>query len=272
MVLEQYSMPQAAGRERHREQQVIQTDSGAWGLDLAEVHPLWTVGEQYWQLLQRSTRGLAATTGKCSVGLGALQQRVQGFTDIAAAIDDWLRTWAPSIHEIPCRAMMVTSFMSAARRELGGLSDAVSPIHESARSAATALSAAVEQFVGSPGFVTAATREVRQLLARGRLGEAYTLAAWAASKRRDSDPLAGWADVLKPVPARSGGLATGRSRQREENWLRRHAHEHEGEWVALLGDRLVAAGARLAEVRESVSAAGHEADVLLHFIPEEPNA
>ncbi len=56
-------------------------------------------------------------------------------------------------------------------------------------------------------------------------------------------------------------------------WLREHAHEYRGQWVALAGDRLVARGANEAEVWAAAEAAGLGADqVLLHYIAgaEEP--
>ncbi len=56
-------------------------------------------------------------------------------------------------------------------------------------------------------------------------------------------------------------------------WLREHAHEYRGQWVALAGDHLVARGANEAEVWAAAEAAGFSPDqVLLHYIagPEEP--
>jgi hypothetical protein len=56
-------------------------------------------------------------------------------------------------------------------------------------------------------------------------------------------------------------------------WLREHAHEYPGEWVALLGDRLIAHGPDRAAVRAAHQAAGLDAgQVLLHRIaaPDEP--
>ncbi len=51
------------------------------------------------------------------------------------------------------------------------------------------------------------------------------------------------------------------------NWLREHAHEYRGQWVALAGDRLVAHGPDRAEVRAAQHAAGWEnSQVLLHRI------
>ena len=50
-------------------------------------------------------------------------------------------------------------------------------------------------------------------------------------------------------------------------WLREHAHEYRGQWVALAGDRLVAHGSERELVRAAHEAAGLDASqVLLHRI------
>lgn len=50
-------------------------------------------------------------------------------------------------------------------------------------------------------------------------------------------------------------------------WLREHAHEYRGQWVALAGDRLVAHGSERAAVRAAHEAEGLDASqVLLHRI------
>jgi hypothetical protein len=51
-------------------------------------------------------------------------------------------------------------------------------------------------------------------------------------------------------------------------WLREHAHEYRGQWVALAGDRLIAHGSERELVRAVHEAAGLDASqVLLHRIP-----
>ncbi len=51
-------------------------------------------------------------------------------------------------------------------------------------------------------------------------------------------------------------------------WLREHAHEYRGQWVALAGDRLVAHGSEREVVRAAHEAVGLDASqVLLHRIP-----
>jgi hypothetical protein len=50
-------------------------------------------------------------------------------------------------------------------------------------------------------------------------------------------------------------------------WLREHAREYRGQWVALAGDRLVAHGSNEAEVWAAAEAVGLIADrVLIHYI------
>lgn len=52
------------------------------------------------------------------------------------------------------------------------------------------------------------------------------------------------------------------------NWLREHAHEYRGQWVALAGDRLVAHGSEREVVRAAHEAEGLDpSQVLLHRVP-----
>jgi hypothetical protein len=59
------------------------------------------------------------------------------------------------------------------------------------------------------------------------------------------------------------------SRTREFEWLRVHAPEHAGKYVALEGDRLVAEGDSVTSVMEQARAKGVGLP-LVHYISEEP--
>jgi len=115
----------------------------------------------------------------------------------------------------------------------------------------------------------AVSHAIQRLLEQGRIHQARATLVWALSNRPESEVLARWRRVLAPARARLTGQATGRSRQREQAWLREHAPEYQGQWVALDGDRLLAAGSKLAEVRERARATGRLAQALLHFVPAE---
>ena len=84
----------------------------------------------------------------------------------------------------------------------------------------------------------------------------------------------------KPLPARTKPPRDKRlpnapwpEGQLSMDWLREHAHEYPGQWLALAGDRLVAHAPDRAAVRAAAEAAGLSADqVLLHRVaaPDEP--
>ena len=74
----------------------------------------------------------------------------------------------------------------------------------------------------------------------------------------DSPSVRHFARVLAPPVVRVIPGATGRVRDREDAWLREHAREYPGCWLAVLEDRLIGAdpslGALLAKVRQTPGA------------------
>ncbi len=60
-----------------------------------------------------------------------------------------------------------------------------------------------------------------------------------------------------------------KDRSREYEWLKEHAREYAGQWVALEGDRLIAHGANAAEVFAAADASGVERPFLLRV--EDPD-
>ncbi|MBI1765787.1 MAG: hypothetical protein HYR56_30655 [Acidobacteria bacterium] len=62
-----------------------------------------------------------------------------------------------------------------------------------------------------------------------------------------------------------------KDRTRELQWLAAHQHEYAGQWVALAGDRLIAASPNRLEISAAIKAAGVELP-LIHRIaaPDEP--
>jgi hypothetical protein len=109
-------------------------------------------------------------------------------------------------------------------------------------------------------------QEIRTLLEQGRVRDAYILATWASENGLESRSIARWVDILKPRPTRSASSATGRRRNKEEDWLRRHGHDYKGQWVALLGDRLIASSPDFSVVKETISTEICHGDILLHFV------
>jgi hypothetical protein len=73
------------------------------------------------------------------------------------------------------------------------------------------------------------------------------------------------AELLAPARVRIIDGVQARSREAEFAWLREHAHEHAGEWVALDGQRLLAASVDLDDVYARLSPAEIER-ALLHRV------
>lgn len=73
--------------------------------------------------------------------------------------------------------------------------------------------------------------------------------------------------ILEPPKARLLDSGSGRDLRREFAWLRAHAREYPGCWVAVSGDDLSAADPDLKIVRSAVRAVGKEGRVLLHCQP-----
>jgi len=80
----------------------------------------------------------------------------------------------------------------------------------------------------------------------------------------DDDRVRQWARVLAPPRVISTGPASGRTLLREKEWLKCHAREYPGCWLALDGPRLIAANPDLNVVRIAAVEDGAE-DPLFHF-------
>lgn len=76
-----------------------------------------------------------------------------------------------------------------------------------------------------------------------------------------------WAKVLAPPRVIGRRAGTGSSLAPEKPWIRAHAREYPGCWIALDGDRLLAADPDLDVVIEAVQSDG-AVDPLLHFQPD----
>lgn len=73
---------------------------------------------------------------------------------------------------------------------------------------------------------------IRTLLEAGRLAEARQLVALLL-QATPSPRLEQWARLLAPPVVHSGGQATGNGMAGERQWLREHAKDYAGQWVAL---------------------------------------
>lgn len=77
------------------------------------------------------------------------------------------------------------------------------------------------------------------------------------------DPVA---DIFAPAKVRVVPGVQARPRTAEFAWIQAHAYEYPGEWIVLDGDRLLAHGPRLKQVREMLSPQDVAGDPLFHRV------
>ena len=106
---------------------------------------------------------------------------------------------------------------------------------------------------------------VRTLLANGEAGAARRAAAEGVSRFPDHPWLKKTDRVINPKGVVSQ-QADAPDRKREFAWLREHSGEYRGNWVALLGDRLLASGPELAAVLREIRSRGLESKALVHHL------
>jgi hypothetical protein len=108
------------------------------------------------------------------------------------------------------------------------------------------------------------------LLEQGDVEGARALIGELEAKWPDSSRVQHFARVLAPPQARRRKGEQGRSLHRERAWLRVHAREYSGCWLALQGDRLIAADPDLDVVLQAVEQSTEGVDPLVYFQPENP--
>lgn len=108
--------------------------------------------------------------------------------------------------------------------------------------------------------------KVRELLETGDVDAARALVARLSSICPDNERVRHYARVLAP-PEVLGYGPPSRSYQPERDWLKAHAAEHPGRWLAIHCDQLVAASTELSEVLAVLRHTPGIADSLLHFEP-----
>ena len=108
---------------------------------------------------------------------------------------------------------------------------------------------------------------LRDLLAREDVEGARVLAGQLASKWPAEERVQHYARVLAPPAARLAPGGPDRPLDLEYAWLRAHARDYPGCWIAVFEDQLVAADPDLNLVLSVVRAAPGAEDALLHFQP-----
>ena len=74
------------------------------------------------------------------------------------------------------------------------------------------------------------------------------------------------ADLYAPAKVRVLDGVKARPRDEEFGWLREHAHEYAGQWIALDGNRLLAAAPRLKDLRGRLTPVDIERNPLFHRV------
>src|SRR5947209_8130753 len=111
-------------------------------------------------------------------------------------------------------------------------------------------------------------QRLNRLVEEHQVEEARSLAPEFAAKWPESPEILHLARALEPpkiLPNQPGPRA--RRLKREHEWLRQHAHEYPGCWIAVYGEQLIAVGPDLTAVSAAVRKAIGEEAALLHYQP-----
>lgn len=108
---------------------------------------------------------------------------------------------------------------------------------------------------------------LRDLLERGDVNGARSLIKELEPKWPDSSRVRHLSRVLAPPQGRTLRGQKGRSRHAERQWLHHNAKDYPGCWLALDGDRLIAADPDLKVVLDAIDQVPHGTDPLLLHQP-----
>src|SRR4051812_34651790 len=105
------------------------------------------------------------------------------------------------------------------------------------------------------------------LVEQGQVEEARELAPQVAARWPEAGAIQHMARVLEPPRVIARGGPRDRDRAPENAWLKAHAREYPGCWLAVLEDRLLAAGPRFGEVLQAARAAPGGEEAILFYSP-----
>jgi hypothetical protein len=112
-----------------------------------------------------------------------------------------------------------------------------------------------------------ALERIRHLLEESDVEGARTLSRELDRRWPDDKRVRYWARVLAPPVATVSKGKRLRRLDPEIAWLRAHAGEYPGCWLAVFGDRLIAADPDLAVVMRTVRETPGAQAAVLHFVP-----
>ena len=113
----------------------------------------------------------------------------------------------------------------------------------------------------------AGLERIRREVEAGRVEEALRVAESLALDWPEDRTLQHWRQVLRPTTIRLLPPEPARDFEKERKWMREHAHEHAGEWVALKGDRLVCADPSAGAVHRAMADRSDRSELIVCYIP-----
>jgi hypothetical protein len=108
---------------------------------------------------------------------------------------------------------------------------------------------------------------LRGFLERGDLKGAWEFVKELQQRWPDSERVRHYIHVFAPSVARGAPDSARRSFQRERLWLKEHAHEFPGCWIAVIEDRFVVANPDLGVVLDTMRQTPGAETALVHFQP-----
>jgi hypothetical protein len=115
-----------------------------------------------------------------------------------------------------------------------------------------------------------ALARLRALVEEGDVEAARALLPPLLERWPEAPRIRYWARVLEPASATVLHGEPARSFAEEREWLRRHRAEHPGCWIAVYGDRLIAADPDLERVYQAVRDALGDQGAVIYFQGKDP--
>jgi hypothetical protein len=107
---------------------------------------------------------------------------------------------------------------------------------------------------------------IREHVERDEVAAARRLVAEALREGSTEPGLAHWAEVLAPAKVLGSHPATGSDLEAEIRCLNEHAGDYKGQWVAVLGEKLLAHAETLDELRKQITQLALPTRPLVHFM------
>ena len=139
------------------------------------------------------------------------------------------------------------------------------------RRSARATTAPREQPTAGPAELEEQLALMTALLERNEVHQARDLIRLLAARWPHSDRVRHLARTLAPPETRLLPEVRGRSRQKERDWLHRHAQDYPNHWLALLEDQLIAADPDVRVVVAAMRQRPGAETALLHYQPGPPD-